>query len=105
MHFGVLKGKNIVKIKFKSRNNKNSANSTDNYSSKIDPSIYRKLFEVGKNLLAESTVDKLLSVALDKTIELSQAERGMIILFGDKEEILFQAARNLDHEDIENPKF
>ena len=71
----------------------------------IDPVIAQKLLTIAKQLLAESTVDKLLSVALDKTIEISQAERGMIILFGDKEEILFQAARNLNQQDVEHPKF
>ncbi len=72
---------------------------------KSDNLIFEKLFNVGKNLLVESSLDNLLSLAIDKTIELSEAERGMIILFGKGEEILFQAARNLKKEDIEHPKF
>jgi len=94
-----------VNLKFKSGTNKDGADSAYKYSDKLEPSIYQQLFEIGKHLLAESTVDKLLSVALDKTIEISDAERGMIILFGEEEEILFQAARNLNQEDIEHPKF
>lgn len=70
-----------------------------------DNLLFKNLFEIGKSLLAESSVDDLLSLAIDKAIELSNAERGMIILFGNGEEILFQAARNLDKKDIENPKF
>ena len=82
-----------------------SAAVIDKYKNQLESSIYQQLFEIGKHLIAESTVDKLLSVALDKSIEISNAERGMIILFGKDEKILFQAARNLNHEDIEHPKF
>lgn len=94
-----------MKIKSNSRRNKDDTESPDKFIDKLESSIYQQLFEIGKHLLAESTVDKLLSVALDKTIEISKAERGMIILFGEEEENLFQAARNLKQEDIEHPKF
>jgi transcriptional regulator with GAF, ATPase, and Fis domain len=67
--------------------------------------LFRKLFKIGKNLLAESSLNNLLSLAIDQTIEISHAERGMIILFGKSGEILFQTARNLQQQDIENPKF
>ena len=87
----------------------NSNNSDKLKLKKIDhikePIILQKLLIVAKQLLTESTVDDLLSLAIDKTIELSNAERGMIILFGEKEEKLFQVARNLKKEDIKNPKF
>ena len=63
------------------------------------------LFEIGKRLLAESDVDKLLTVAIDLAIELSGAERGMIILFDSKGQNLFEAARNLQKEDIAHPEF
>ena len=72
---------------------------------KVDTSLHEKLFEIGKQLLVQSTVDELLEIAIDKTIELSSAQRGMIILFGKGEEILFQAARNIKKEDINHPKF
>jgi len=67
--------------------------------------LFRKLFKIGKNLLAESSLDNLLSLAIDQTIEMSGAERGMIILFEKSGDILFQTARNLQQLDIENPKF
>jgi transcriptional regulator with GAF, ATPase, and Fis domain len=70
-----------------------------------DNSLFRNLLKVGKNLLAESSLDNLLSLAIDNTIEMSGAERGMIILFGESGEILFQTARNLQQQDVENPKF
>jgi len=74
-------------------------------SVKVGTLVHKKLFEIGKQLLVQSTVDELLEIAIDKTIELSRAERGMIILFGKGKEILFQAARKIKKEDIENPKF
>lgn len=62
-------------------------------------------FEIGKRLLAESKVDKLLTVAMDIAIEISGAERGMIILFDADGQILFDTARNLKKEDIAHPEF
>jgi Nif-specific regulatory protein len=62
-------------------------------------------FEIGKRLLAESKVAKLLTVAMDIAIEMSGAERGMIILFDAGGQILFETARNLNKEDIAQPEF
>ncbi len=62
-------------------------------------------FEIGKRLLAESELDKLLTVAMDVAIELSGAERGMIILFDVNGQNLFEAARNLNKEDLTHPEF
>ena len=69
------------------------------------PGVYQKFFEIGKRLLAESEIDKLLTVAIDFTIDISDAERGMIILFEEEGNIIFQTARNLKKEDIDYPKF
>jgi GAF domain-containing protein len=62
-------------------------------------------FEIGKRLLAESEVEKLLTVAMDIAIEMSGAERGMIILIDASGQILFETARNLKKEDIAHPEF
>ena len=72
---------------------------------RIDPLIYQKLFDIGRRLLTETEVDRLLTTAMDEAIEISCAERGMIILFDNSGGIQFQTARNLDKEDIENPEF
>ncbi len=64
-----------------------------------------RLLEVGKLVLAESDPDRVLTVAVDGVIELSAAERGMILLFDPEGELLFEKARNLDRESIENPEF
>ena len=66
---------------------------------------YQRLYEIGKHLLAESDSEKLLHAAIDHAIEISGAERGILILFGEEGEVFFEAARNLQKEDIENPKF
>jgi Nif-specific regulatory protein len=51
-------------------------------------------------------VNNLLTVAMDMAIEITGAERGLIILFTEEDkEIRFQTARNLQKKDIENPEF
>ena len=71
----------------------------------INPIIYQQLLDLGKRLLTESDVNRLLSVAMDFAIELSHAERGMVILFDENGEIMFQTARNLQREDLDHPEF
>jgi len=77
------------------KENKNSVVST----------AYQQLFELGKRLLAESDINRLLRNAMDSVIEVSNAERGLIILFDETGNILFETARNLKKEDISNPEF
>jgi Nif-specific regulatory protein len=67
--------------------------------------MFQRLFEIAKRILAESDVDKLLAFAMDQAIELSGAERGLIILFHEGGETLFEIARNLKKEDIDHPEF
>ena len=42
---------------------------------------YHTLFKIGKELLGESDVDRLLGMAMDRAIAISGAARGIIILF------------------------
>lgn len=67
--------------------------------------MLEKLFKIGKRLLTETDVEQLLTQAIDGAIEITRAERGMILLFRENDPILFQTARNLDKQDIENPRF
>lgn len=64
-----------------------------------------QLLEIAKRLLAESDVDELLAFAMDQAIELSGAERGLIIFFNEEGENLFEVARNLQKADINHPEF
>ncbi len=67
--------------------------------------VYQQLFDIGKHLLTESEVDKMLTSAMDGAIRISGAERGMIILFDDLGEKIFQTARKLNSEDLLDPEF
>jgi len=66
--------------------------------------MINKLLQIGKQLLAETDISHVLTLAIDGIIEITGAERGMIILF-DENKILFETARNLDKKDINKPKF
>ena len=74
-------------------------------SNKKEANIYQQLFEIGKHLLTESEVDKMLLSAMDSAIQISGAERGMIILFDDQGEKIFQTARKLNSKDLQDPEF
>jgi Nif-specific regulatory protein len=60
---------------------------------------------LAKELLAELDIQSVLSLAMDRLIEVSRAERGMILLFDESGGILFQTARNLNKENIDQPEF
>jgi len=66
--------------------------------------MQNRLLEIGKRVLAESDVRRVLAVALDGVIELCAAERGMIFLFGPGGEALFEEARGLGRQDLEGPE-
>jgi Nif-specific regulatory protein len=66
--------------------------------------MLERLLELGKRVLAESDLDRMLTAAIDGVIELCGAERGMILLF-EEEQVVVETARNLGREDIERPEF
>jgi len=68
-------------------------------------SSYRTLFEIGKALVAETDIAKLLPLAMDKVIEQTNAERGMIMVYGKNGELLSETARHLNKQDLEKPEF
>ena len=63
------------------------------------------LAKIGKRLISESDIDRVLAKAIDDAIEIANAERGMILLFDDDGSMLFQTARHLHKQDIEDPEF
>jgi serine/threonine-protein kinase PknK len=65
----------------------------------------QKIIEIGKQILSETNLERVLTFAIDKAIDITGAERGLIILFGKDGESIFETARNLNKIDIENPKF
>ncbi|UCE04730.1 MAG: sigma 54-interacting transcriptional regulator [bacterium] len=85
-----------MKNKFKIKNTK---------SIETIAAAYQQLIELGKRLLTKADLNRLLKTAMDSVIEISNAERGLIILFDENGSIQFQTARSLDKEDIEHPQF
>jgi transcriptional regulator with GAF, ATPase, and Fis domain len=66
---------------------------------------YKALFEIGKALTAETDINKLLPMAMDRVISETKAQRGMITVRGGDGELLFETARKLNKEDIKKPEF
>lgn len=67
-------------------------------------SVLENLLEIGRKVLAEEDIDRVLATAMDGAIRLSGAERGLIILFDSDGRERFHTARNLDREDLEEPR-
>lgn len=67
--------------------------------------MYKHLIEIGRRVLGEHDPDRLLAVAMDGLIEMTGAERGLIILFDGSGRIRFQTARNLNREALGEPKY
>lgn len=72
---------------------------------KTENHFYRKLFEIGRRLLTESEIDRLLTIAMDEAIENAGVERGLIILFDKQGGIKFQTARQIEKQEIDQPAF
>jgi len=70
-----------------------------------DNSHLHKLLEINKKLLTERNLQKLLELIIDTAIELTNSERGFVILADTSKEKAFEVARNFEKEDIENPQF
>ena len=72
----------------------------------LNPDIYQSLFELGNNLLRENDINKLLSMTMDRVIEISGAERGWIMLFNEQHpDKPIQVMKNIQNKDIENAGF
>ena len=65
----------------------------------------RKLLEINKRLNCEHDLNRLLDFIMDSAIEITNAERGFLILTSTRQEKMFEVARNFEHEDIRNPEF
>ena len=47
----------------------------------IDINQYQQLLKISKELLIQADIDHVLTISMDRLIEISGAERGIIILF------------------------
>jgi len=66
---------------------------------------YQQLLTISKELLTQADIDPVLTLSMDRLIEISCAERGLIILFDESGECLFQTARQLEQKELEQPEF
>ena len=64
-----------------------------------------RLLDLGRRVLSESDVNHVLTIAIDEAIEITGAERGLILLFDEDGETLFQTARKMKKEDLDHPRF
>ena len=67
--------------------------------------MHKIILDIAKQVLAEPDVDHVLAAVMDAAIELTGAERGLLILFDPSGNIRFQTARNLNKEELEQPKY
>jgi len=83
--------------------------------SQFDITLIQQLLEIGKVLLAESKIDRFLSIALDIFIQYSNAERGIILLLDERGKILSKIIKTqndtkkfsdleIDFSEISNPE-
>jgi Nif-specific regulatory protein len=68
-------------------------------------SVLQQLLEFNKHIFAKTEIVETLDLATDYLVELTGAERGLIILFGTDRPVYFETARNLKKEEIEQPEF
>ncbi len=67
--------------------------------------LLHRLLEIRKLALAELDADHVLTIVMDGVIDIYGAERGMIRLFDECGEPLFEASHNLSQEDLTHPDF
>jgi len=69
------------------------------------PELLRQFVQFASDLLESFEINTFLKASLDFLIDLARAERGLIILFDEAGENLYEAARNLSREDLLHPEF
>ncbi|MEO5768147.1 MAG: sigma 54-interacting transcriptional regulator, partial [Polyangia bacterium] len=65
----------------------------------------RRLLRINKRLNSEPRLPRLLELIMDTVIELTEAERGFILLEDDKGELTVKVARNIDQQTLEAGAF
>lgn len=68
------------------------------------PDDYQELLRINRELTREHQMEKVLTLILDRSIELMGAERGFVIL-SEQGKIKVEMARNIDQETLRNKEF
>ena len=92
-------------IKSKSERDEKRAGLLDRENPERESTFFQRLLGIGKRLIAEPEIGLVLATGIDAAIELSGAERGLIILFDEGGQTLFETARKLKKEEIAHPEF
>jgi len=71
---------------------------------KKEREVFLKLLEINRDLSTRVVLSDLLDLIVDTVVEVTNAERGFLILSGD-ESFEVEAARNMDREDVREPEF
>ncbi len=64
---------------------------------------YKTLYEISTLLNSEPDIHKLIHLAVDKVIEATKAQRGMLLILDRDGQYVFECARNRDKTDIQKP--
>jgi len=64
----------------------------------------RRLLRINKRLNSELRLPRLLELIMDTVIELTEAERGFILLEDEKGELVVKVARNIDQQTLQGPR-
>ncbi|MCG8604626.1 GAF domain-containing protein, partial [bacterium] len=64
---------------------------------------YKILYEISRLLNTETDLRNLLELAVDKVIESTNAQTGLLLVCGKNGDLLFECARHCDKIDIEKP--
>ena len=68
--------------------------------------VYRSMFEIESRLLLEKDINIFLSISINMAIKISGAERAWLPIFKpESNEIMYQAFKNIQQKDIEQPEF
>lgn len=65
---------------------------------------FNLLYRVAQTFNASLNLDEVLNRVIDEVIEATKAERGFIVLRQPNKQLLFKAARGVDHQDLESPE-
>ncbi len=63
------------------------------------------LYQLSQTFNASLDLDEVLNRVMDEVIAATKAERGFVMLTGEKGELSFRAARGIDHSSIDDPEF
>ncbi|MBN1123213.1 MAG: GAF domain-containing protein [Anaerolineae bacterium] len=78
---------------------------TEEYKASDQQRRLAALYQVSKALGTSLDLDQVLNQTMDAIIQLTNAERGFLMLIGDDKELAIKIARNMDQESLDEDEF